>query len=88
MAEKSGSKKTGSPTSGANNNDKTTGGQSTRLRTDVVLPQTKVKTIMKSSPEIESIGADSVLLITKATVSNHDWDIKDINSIPFWLEEF
>jgi len=51
----------------SSNEDKTTGGQSTRLRTDVVLPQTKVKTIMKSSPEIEAIGVDCVFLITKAT---------------------
>lgn len=70
----SGSKKastsSSSPTSSSIiNNDKTTGGQSTRLRTDVVLPQTRVKVIMKSSPEIESTGVDSVFLITKATVS-------------------
>ncbi len=57
---------TSSPT--ASSSDKTTGGQSTRLRTDVILPQTKVKMIMKSSPEIDAIGQDSVFLIAKATV--------------------
>lgn len=69
-SEKGGSSKKslGSGSSANDDKDKTTGGQSTRLRTDVVLPQTKVKVIMKSSPEIDAIGADSVLLITKATV--------------------
>jgi len=59
----------GSPSAAASSSseDKTTGGQSTKFRTDVVLPQTKVKTIMKSSPEIDAIGVDSVFLITKAT---------------------
>lgn len=68
-----GSSKKQSPnasTSSANvsGSDKTTGGQSTKLRTDVILPQTKVKMIMKSSPEIDAIGQDSVFLISKATV--------------------
>ncbi|ODN04887.1 Chromatin accessibility complex protein 1 [Orchesella cincta] len=67
-AEKSGSSKKNSVGSSLpSNSDDKTGGQSTRLRTDVVLPQTKVKVIMKSSPEIEVIGGDSVFLITKAT---------------------
>ncbi|CAL8130586.1 unnamed protein product [Orchesella dallaii] len=68
-ADKSGSSKKNSagPSNATSNNEEKTGGQSTRLRTDVVLPQSKVKVIMKSSPEIEVIGGDSVFLITKAT---------------------
>jgi len=41
--------------------------QSVRTRADLILPQSKVKMIMKSSPEIEHIGHDALYLITKAT---------------------
>merc|ERR1711974_467355 len=34
---------------------------------DVLLPLAKVKTIMKSSPDVENIGQESLFLITKAT---------------------
>ena len=34
---------------------------------DETLPLTRVKTIMKSSPDVEKIGEDSLFLITKAT---------------------
>ena len=34
---------------------------------DVLLPLTRVRTIMKSSPDVEKIGEDSLFLITKAT---------------------
>lgn len=57
-----------SATSGSSSDDKTSGGVSTRLRTDVVLPQTRIRGIMKSSPEIDALGADAVFMITKATV--------------------
>ena len=33
------------------------------------LPQTRVKTIMKSSPDVETVSAESLFLITRATVS-------------------
>jgi len=42
---------------------------SVRTKPDVVLPQAKVKVIMKSSPEVEQIGNDALFLITKSTVS-------------------
>ena len=32
---------------------------------DVLLPLAKVKTIMKSSPDVENIGQESLFLITK-----------------------
>eukprot|EP00088_Acartia_fossae_P016204 TRINITY_DN1905_c0_g1_i1.p1 TRINITY_DN1905_c0_g1~~TRINITY_DN1905_c0_g1_i1.p1 ORF type:complete len:128 (-),score=43.44 TRINITY_DN1905_c0_g1_i1:297-680(-) len=32
-----------------------------------ILPMARVKTIMKSSPEVENIGQESLFLITKAT---------------------
>eukprot|EP00092_Neocalanus_flemingeri_P018360 GFUD01019869.1.p2 GENE.GFUD01019869.1~~GFUD01019869.1.p2 ORF type:complete len:134 (+),score=44.11 GFUD01019869.1:51-452(+) len=34
---------------------------------DVLLPLARVKTIMKSSPDVENIGQESLFLITKAT---------------------
>ncbi len=34
----------------------------------VVLPQTRVKMIMKSSPDTESISTDALYFVTKATV--------------------
>ncbi|XP_023341997.1 chromatin accessibility complex protein 1 isoform X2 [Eurytemora carolleeae] len=34
---------------------------------EVLLPLNKVKLIMKSSPEVENIGTESLFLITKAT---------------------
>merc|ERR1719464_2016502 len=34
---------------------------------DVLLPLARVKTIMKSSPDIENIGNEGLFLITKAT---------------------
>ena len=33
------------------------------------LPASRIRTIMKSSPEVNSIGNDSLYLIVKATVS-------------------
>ena len=33
------------------------------------LPQTRVKTIMKSSPDVETVSQESLFLITRATVS-------------------
>ncbi|XP_021950942.1 uncharacterized protein LOC110848125 [Folsomia candida] len=40
---------------------------STKIKQDVTLPQTKVKIIMKSSPEIDQVGNDVLFLISKAT---------------------
>ena len=37
---------------------------------DVLLPLARVKTIMKSSPDVENIGQESLFLITK--VRNYD----------------
>jgi len=34
---------------------------------DVLLPLARVRTIMKSSPDVENIGQESLFLITKAT---------------------
>ena len=34
---------------------------------DVSLPMTRVKTIMKSSPDVETVSQESLFLITKAT---------------------
>ena len=34
---------------------------------DVLLPLNRVRTIMKSSPDVENIGQESLFLITKAT---------------------
>ena len=34
---------------------------------DVLLPLARVKTIMKSSPDVENIGQESLFVITKAT---------------------
>merc|ERR1712066_613826 len=34
---------------------------------EVCLPQTRVKTIMKSSPDVEAVSQESLFLITKAT---------------------
>ena len=34
----------------------------------VCLPQSRVKTIMKSSPDVEAVSQESLFLITKATV--------------------
>merc|ERR1712098_607513 len=34
---------------------------------DVLLPLARVKTIMKSSPDVENIGQENLFLITKAT---------------------
>lgn len=36
---------------------------------DLRLPMSRVKTIMKSSPHVESIAQDGVFLVTKATVN-------------------
>ena len=33
------------------------------------LPQSRVKTIMKSSPDVEAVSQESLFLITKATVN-------------------
>ena len=33
------------------------------------LPLARVKTIMKSSPDVESVSQESLFLVTKATVS-------------------
>lgn len=35
---------------------------------DLKLPISRVKTIMKSSPQVEAIGQDCLFLVTKATV--------------------
>ena len=35
---------------------------------DINLPMTRVKTIMKSSPDVETVSQESLFLITKATV--------------------
>ena len=34
-----------------------------------ILPQTRVKTIMKSSPDTENISSDALYFVTKATVN-------------------
>ncbi|XP_046382974.1 chromatin accessibility complex 16kD protein [Ischnura elegans] len=34
---------------------------------ELSLPSSRIKTIMKSSPNVENIGQDSLLLVTKAT---------------------
>ena len=34
-----------------------------------VLPISRIKTIMKSSPEVSNIGQESLFLITKSTVN-------------------
>ena len=34
----------------------------------VSLPMTRVKTIMKSSPDVDNVSQESLFLITKATV--------------------
>lgn len=36
---------------------------------DLHLPLSRVKTIMKSSPEVEAVGAEPLYLVTKVTVS-------------------
>jgi len=46
----------------------TTASTASPLRSkDVLLPLARVKTIMKSSPDVENIGQESLFLITKAT---------------------
>ena len=45
------------------------GSSSSAKKVDTLLPQSKVKTIMKSSPEVEHIGVETLYLVTKATVS-------------------
>ena len=37
---------------------------------DVLLPLARVKTIMKSSPDVENIGQESLFVITKVSSSN------------------
>ena len=37
---------------------------------DVLLPLARVKTIMKSSPDVENIGQESLFLITKVKTKN------------------
>ncbi|TRY71693.1 hypothetical protein TCAL_01010 [Tigriopus californicus] len=51
----------GHPTSGAAPQSSPKGGR------DVSLPMTRVKTIMKSSPDVETVSQESLFLITKAT---------------------
>ena len=41
--------------------------QSRASSKEVNLPMTRVKTIMKSSPDVESVSQESLFLITKAT---------------------
>lgn len=36
---------------------------------DLHLPLSRVKTIMKSSPDVEAVGAEPLYLVTKVTVS-------------------
>lgn len=36
---------------------------------DIHLPLSRVKTIMKSSPDVEAVGQDPLYLVTKVTVS-------------------
>lgn len=36
---------------------------------DLHLPLSRVKTIMKSSPEVEAVGPEPLYLVTKVTVS-------------------
>ena len=57
-----------SPVSGALKSVANTGpvATSSPLRSkDVLLPLARVKTIMKSSPDVENIGQESLFLITK-----------------------
>jgi chromatin accessibility complex protein 1 len=49
------------------NKEKETTPTSSAKKSDLLLPQAKVKTIMKSSPEIELIGSETLYLITKST---------------------
>lgn len=35
-----------------------------------VLPVSRIRTIMKSSPEVSNIGQDALLIMTKATVND------------------
>lgn len=37
---------------------------------ELQLPISRVRTIMKSSPDVENIGQDALHLVTKATVSD------------------
>lgn len=37
---------------------------------ELQLPVSRVRTIMKSSPDVENIGQDALHLVTKATVSS------------------
>lgn len=39
---------------------------------DLHLPLSRVKTIMKSSPDVEAVGQEPLYLVTKVTVSNFD----------------
>ncbi len=48
---------------------------------DVCLPQTRVKTIMKSSPDVENVSQESLFLITKATVRPYG-----LHVIPRWQD--
>lgn len=38
---------------------------------DLHLPLSRVKTIMKSSPDVEAVGPEPLYLVTKVTVSYH-----------------
>lgn len=37
---------------------------------DLHLPISRIKTIMKSSPEVEAVGPEPLYLVTKVTVRN------------------
>lgn len=37
---------------------------------ELQFPFSRIKTIMKSSPDVENVGQDALHLVTKATVSN------------------
>ena len=40
---------------------------------DVLLPLARVKTIMKSSPDVDNIGQESLFLVTKVYSRNYFW---------------
>ena len=42
---------------------------------DVLLPLARVKTIMKSSPDVENIGQESLFLITKVRNYNNQLSV-------------
>ena len=52
----------------ANNNDQNKSANMGKHQTGPIIPMNRVKTIMKSSPEITNINPDTLFLVCKATV--------------------